>query len=121
MGKKKKEIKIIKKDSKKGDYTFVSNNILKNTKNESTNNEIKSRTKPNDRIEKKIKKEIKIIKKDSKKGDYTFVRNNILKNTKNESKNNEIKSRTKPNDRIEKKIHSKKGDNKGRKILGKSM
>jgi len=31
MGKKKKEIKIIKKDSKKGDYTFVSNNILKNT------------------------------------------------------------------------------------------
>ena len=28
---------------------------------------------------------------------------------------------TKPTDRIEKKIHSKKVDNKGRKILGKSL
>ena len=46
----------------------------------------------------------------------------LLNNTKNnESINNEIKSETKPNDRIEKKIHSKKVDNKGRKILGKSM
>ena len=36
MGKKKKEIKIIKKDSNKEDYTFVSdNNILNNLKNES--------------------------------------------------------------------------------------
>ena len=68
------------------------------------------------------KKEIKIIKKDSNKGDYTFVSDDILNNTKkNESTNNEIKSRTKPNDRIEKKVHSKKVDNKGRKILGKSM
>ena len=68
------------------------------------------------------KKEIRIIKNDSNKGDYTFVGNNILNNTKNnESINNEIKSETKPNNRIEKKIHSKKVDNKGRKILGKSM
>ena len=69
------------------------------------------------------KKEIKIIRKDSNKEDYTFVSNdNILNNTKNnESINNEIKSGTKPNNRIEKKIHSKKVDNKGRKILGKSM
>ena len=69
------------------------------------------------------KKEIKILKKDSNKEDYTFVSSdNILNNVKdNESINNEIKSGTKPNNRIEKKIHSKKVDNKGRKILGKSM
>ena len=68
------------------------------------------------------KKEIRIIKNDSNKEDYTFVSNNILYNTKNtESINNEIKSGTKPNNRIEKKIHSKKVDNKGRKILEKSM
>ena len=55
--KKKNEMRIIKKnDSNKEDYTFVSNdNILNNTKNnESINNEIKSGTKPNNRIEKKI-------------------------------------------------------------------
>ena len=70
----------------------------------------------------KKKKEIRIIKNDSNKEDYTFVSNNILNNTKNnESINNEIKSGTKPNDRIEKKIHSKKVDNKVRKILGKNM
>ena len=71
----------------------------------------------------KKKKEIRIIKSYSNKEDYTFVSsNNILNNTKNnESINNEIKSETKPNNRIEKKIHSKKVDNKGRKILGKSM
>ena len=70
----------------------------------------------------KKKKEIRIIKNDSNKEDYTFVSNNILNNTKNnESINKEIKSATKPNDRIEKKIHSKKVDNKGRKILEKSM
>jgi hypothetical protein len=71
----------------------------------------------------KKKKEIKIIRKDSNKEDYTFVSSdNILNNTKNnESINNEIKSGNKPNNRIEKKIHSKKVDNKGRKILGKSM
>jgi hypothetical protein len=58
----------------------------------------------------------------SNKGDYTFVSSDILNNTKNnESINNEIKSETKPNNRIEKKIHTKKVDNKGRKILGKSM
>ncbi|MDW0149190.1 MAG: hypothetical protein QOK89_02300 [Nitrososphaeraceae archaeon] len=52
MGKKKKEIRIIKNNSNKEDYTFVSNdNILNNTKNnESINNEIKSGTKPNNRI-----------------------------------------------------------------------
>ena len=71
----------------------------------------------------KKKKEIRIIKNDSNKEDYTFVSSdNIINNTKNnESINNEIKSGTKPNDRIEKKIHSKKVDNKGRKILGKNM
>ena len=54
MGKKK--FRIIRKDSNKEDYTFVSNDsIIKNTKNnESMNNEIKSETKPNDIIEKKI-------------------------------------------------------------------
>ena len=70
----------------------------------------------------KKKKEIRIIKNDSNKEDYTFVSDNVLINTKNnEYINNEIKSGTKPNNRIEKKIHSKKVDNKGRKILGKSM
>ena len=67
---------------------------------------------------------MRIIKKnDSTKEDYTFVSNdNILNNTKNnESTNNEKKSGTKPNDRIEKKIHSKTVNNKGRKILGKSL
>ena len=65
---------------------------------------------------------MRIIKKNSNKGDYTFVSDNITNNTKNnESINNEIKSGNKLNDRIEKKIHSKKVDNKGRKILGKSM
>jgi hypothetical protein len=71
----------------------------------------------------KKKNEMRIIKNDSNKEDYTFVSNdNILNNTKNnESINNKIKSGTKPDNRIEKKIHSKKVDNKGRKILGKSM
>jgi hypothetical protein len=55
MGKKRKEIKIIKKDSNKEDYTFVSDSILNNIKNnESIINESKSGTKPNNRIEKKI-------------------------------------------------------------------
>jgi hypothetical protein len=73
---------------------------------------------------KKKKNEMRIIKNnDSNKEDYTFVSNdNILNNTKNnESTNNKIKSGTKPDNRIEKKIHSKKVDNKGRKILGKNM
>ena len=71
----------------------------------------------------KKKNEMRIIKNNSNKEDYTFVSNdNILNNTKNnESINKEIKSGNKPNNRIEKKIHSKKVDNKGRKILGKSM
>ena len=70
----------------------------------------------------KKKNEMRIIKNNSKNEDYTFVSDNITNNTKNnESINNGIKSGTKPNDRIEKKIHSKKVDNKGRKILGKSM
>ena len=75
-------------------------------------------------MDKKKKNEMRIIKKnDSNKEDYTFVSNdNILNNTKNnESINNKIKSGTKPDNRFEKKIHSKKVDNKGRKILGKSM
>ena len=75
-------------------------------------------------MDKKKKNEMRIIKKnDSNKEDYTFVSNdNILNNTKNnESINNKIKSGTKPDNRIEKKIHSKKVDNKGRKILGKSL
>ena len=54
MGKTKKEIKIIKKDSNKEDYTFVSdNNILNHLQNES-NNEKKSENKPDVRIEKNI-------------------------------------------------------------------
>jgi hypothetical protein len=71
----------------------------------------------------KKKKEIKIIKKDSHKGDYTFVSYDVLNNVKyNESANNEKKIESKPGEVIEKKkIHSKKVDNKGRKILGKSL
>jgi hypothetical protein len=41
MGKKKNEMRIIKNNSNNGDYTFVSDNITNNTKNnESINNEI---------------------------------------------------------------------------------
>ena len=70
----------------------------------------------------KKKNEMRIIKNNSKNENYTFVSDSILNNTKNnESINNKIKSGTKPDNRIEKKIHSKKVDNKGRKILGKSM
>lgn len=75
-------------------------------------------------MDKKKKNEMRIIKKnDFNKEDYTFVSNdNILNNTKNnESINNKNKSGTKTDNRIKKKIHSKKVDNKGRKILGKSM
>jgi hypothetical protein len=54
MGKKKKEIRIIRKDSIKQDYTFISNdNILNNTKNnESTNNE----KKPENNLMRELKK-----------------------------------------------------------------
>ena len=70
----------------------------------------------------KKKNEIKIIKNDSNKEDYTFVSDDILNNVKdNESTNNEKKPENKSDERLEKKIHSKKVDNKGRKILGKSL
>ena len=70
-----------------------------------------------------VKKKIKIIRKDSNKEDYTFVSSdNIRNNVKDiESTNNEKKSDNKFDERFEKKFHSKKVDNKGRKILGKSM
>ena len=43
MAKKKKEIRIIKKDSNKEDYTFVNHSIITNIKNnESPDNENKS-------------------------------------------------------------------------------
>jgi hypothetical protein len=45
---------------------------------------------------------------------------NNLKNNPSATTNNE-KIENKPNERIEKKIHTKKVDNKGRKILGKSL
>jgi hypothetical protein len=67
------------------------------------------------------KKEIKIIKNDSNKEDYTFASDDILNNLKDNKSPNSEESGNKPDKRIEKKIHSKKVDNKGRKILGKSM
>ncbi len=54
MGKKKKEIRIIKVISNNEDYTFVTDNILNNTKTESINNKKTSDNKPNDRVKKKI-------------------------------------------------------------------
>ena len=73
----------------------------------------------------KAKKDIRIIKRDSNKEDYTFVSDKILKNVDN-IKNNP--SGTTTNEKIEnrsrerkKKILTKKVDNKGRKILGKSL
>ena len=79
---------------------------------------------------KKKKENIRIIGKDFNK-DYTFVSNdNILNNVNNiednesaaTTTNNEIKFGNKSKEIIEKnKIHSKKVDNKGRKILGKSL
>jgi len=75
----------------------------------------------------KAKKDIKIIKKDSNKEEYTFVSNNILNNVNNIKNNTSAKItnneniENKTNERIEKKIHTKKVDNKGRKILGKSL
>ena len=51
-------MRIIKNNSKNEDYTFVSDNITNNTKNnESINKDIKSESKPNDRIEKNSLKE----------------------------------------------------------------
>ena len=55
MGKKKKEIKIIKKDSNNEDYTFVNDSIITNIKNkESANGENKSEKKSDERIEKRF-------------------------------------------------------------------
>ena len=78
---------------------------------------------------KKKKETIRIIKReDANKEDYTFVSNdNILNNVNNIKNNNEsttyTKLENKSDDEIieKKKIHSKKVDNKGRKILGKSL
>ena len=83
---------------------------------------------------KKKKENIRIIGKDFNKEDYTFVSSdNILNNVNNiednesattttTTTNNEIKFGNKSKEIIEKKkIHSKKVDNKGRKILGKSL
>jgi hypothetical protein len=54
MGKKKKEIRIIKVISNNEEYTFVTDYNLNNTKTESINNKKTSDNKPNDRVEKKI-------------------------------------------------------------------
>ena len=54
MGKKKKEIRIIKVISNNEDYTFVTGNNLNNTKTESINNKKTSENKPNKSVEKKI-------------------------------------------------------------------
>jgi hypothetical protein len=79
---------------------------------------------------KKKKETIRIIKReDANKEDYTFVSNdNILNNVNNIKNNNEstttyTKLENKSADEIieKKKIYSRKVDNKGRKILGKSM
>jgi copper oxidase (laccase) domain-containing protein len=80
---------------------------------------------------KKKKENIRITRKDFNK-DYTFVSNdNILNNVNNiednesataTTTNNEIKFGNKSKEIIEKKkVHSKKVDNKERKILGKSL
>jgi hypothetical protein len=75
---------------------------------------------------KKKKESIRIINKDHNREDYTFVSDSILNNINNIGNNNEsepyIKIENKSGERTEKKkIFSKKVDNKGRKILGKSM
>jgi hypothetical protein len=72
----------------------------------------------------KKKKKIRIINNQSSK-EYTFVndhiRNNVIIKNNNEYPIYE-NSENKSNERMEKKkFHSKKIDNKGRKILGKSM
>ena len=62
MVKKKKVIRIIRKDSNKEEYTFVSsdnirnnvNNLKDNESTTTTTNEKKSENKPDERIEKKI-------------------------------------------------------------------
>ena len=62
MVKKKKVIRIIRKDSNKEEYTFVSSDNIRNNVNNlkdnefttTTTNEKKSENKPDERIEKKI-------------------------------------------------------------------
>ena len=54
MSKKKKEIRIIKIEDIKEEYTFVSNNVLNNVKNEFVTNEKRSENQSNKIIEKKI-------------------------------------------------------------------
>jgi hypothetical protein len=68
MAKKKKEIRIIKKDSNKENYTFVNDGIIANIKNnESPDNENKSEEKSNERIEnERIEKKIYSKKVDNK-------------------------------------------------------
>jgi len=69
----------------------------------------------------KKKNKIKIIKKNLDEN-YTFVNESILNFNNNKNKYSENKKTTAVDEKIEKKkIHSKKADNKGRKILGKSL
>jgi hypothetical protein len=69
----------------------------------------------------KKKNKIKIIKKNLDEN-YTFVNESILNFNNNKNKYSENEKTTAVDERIEKKkIHSKKADNKGRKILGKSL
>jgi hypothetical protein len=73
----------------------------------------------------KKRETIRIIKReDTNKEDYTFVSNgNSVNNLKNNNESTTYKKlENKYDEKIEKKkIYSKKVDNKGRKILGKSM
>ena len=54
MSKKKKEIRIIKKEDIKEEYTFVSNNVLNNAKKWICNQWKRSENQSNEIIEKKI-------------------------------------------------------------------
>ena len=69
----------------------------------------------------KKKKKVRIIEVGFDNEDYTFVTDNNSNKTKTESINNEKKTENRPNERIEKKIYSKKSNQKGIKILGKSL
>jgi hypothetical protein len=73
----------------------------------------------------KEKKGIKIIKNNSEEN-YTFINDNILDNIDNTNAEVDVSdsndnSNKKQNSRIDKKINSKQMNNKGRKIVGKSM
>jgi len=69
MGKKKKEIKIIKKDSNKGDYTFVSNDDILNNVNSIKNNELATTTNNEKKFGNKSDEIIEKKKVHSKKAD----------------------------------------------------